>query len=85
MGVLSQWEFCVWSLYCCAVLCVRSSFAIIPLGKGELVVLLLLSSGCYMYAAVIVLCLFLVVPWVCLWCVIVAFPGHSHLRFHSIF
>ena len=41
------------------------------------------SSGCYV--AVIVLCLFLAVPWVCLWCVIVVFPGQSLLRFHNIF
>ena len=35
------------------------------------------SSGCYV--AVIVLCLFLTVPWVSLWCVIIAFPCHTHL------
>ena len=28
--------------------------------------------------AVSVLCLFLVVPWICLQCVIVVFPGHTH-------
>ena len=31
--------------------------------------------------AVIVLCLFLTVPWVGLQFVIVAFPGHTHLLF----
>ena len=33
--------------------------------------------------AVIVLCLFLMVPWVCLQCVIVAFPHHAHLHLDS--
>ena len=28
-------EILFWSLYCCVVLCVLSSFAISPLGKGE--------------------------------------------------
>ena len=54
--------FCVGSLFCYAVLCVLSSFAIIPLGKRKLVALLLLCSGCHI--AVIALCLFLMVPWV---------------------
>ena len=40
---------CVWSLFCYALLCVLSSFAIISLGKRELVVLLLLSCGCYWF------------------------------------
>ena len=31
--------------------------------------------------AVCALCHFLTVPWVCLWYVIVAFPGHTHLVF----
>ena len=30
-----MWEFCVWSLFCCAVLCVLFNVAIIPLGKRE--------------------------------------------------
>ena len=34
------------SLFCCALLCVLSSFAIILKGKRELVALLLLSYGC---------------------------------------
>ena len=38
---------------------------------------LLLSSGCY--DALIVLCLFLTVPWIGLLCVIVSFPDHTHL------
>ena len=39
-----------------------------------------LSSG--WYAAVIVLCL-LTVPWVGMWCVILAFPDHAHFFFHD--
>ena len=34
------------SLFCCALLCVLPSFAIILKRKRELVALLLLSSGC---------------------------------------
>ena len=45
------------SLFCCAVLCVLSSFAII----SQLVALLLLPSWCHV--AVYVLCPFLMVPW----------------------
>ena len=50
-------------MLCCALLCVQSSFAIILMGNRELVVLHNLSSWCL----VIVLWLFLEVPWVCLW------------------
>ena len=42
--------FCVNPLFCYAVLCVLSSFAITSLGKRELVVFLfvfLMSCGCY--------------------------------------
>ena len=35
--------FCNCSLFCCALFCVRSSFAIISMGKRELVALLCLS------------------------------------------
>ena len=45
--------------------------------KRELVALLSLSSWCL----VIVVWLFLVVPWVCLQFVIVVFPDHAHLLF----
>ena len=31
-----------------------------------------------------ILCLFLTVPWVCLHCAIVAFPGHTYLPFMDI-
>ena len=47
------------------------------MGKRELVALLSLSSWCL----VIVVRLFLAVPWVCLQFVIVAFPDHTHLLY----
>ena len=37
-------EFCNCSIVCCALLCVHSSFAIISMGKRELIALLCLSS-----------------------------------------
>ena len=57
--------------------CNCSSFAIIMMGKRELVALLGLSSWCL----VIVLWLFLAVPWVCLQLLIVVFPDHTHLLY----
>ena len=47
------------------------------MGKGKLVALLSLSSWCL----VMVVWLFLAVPWVCLLLVIVVFPDHTHLIF----
>ena len=47
--------------------------------ERELVALLLLSSE--RHVVVVVLLLILAVPWVGLWCVIVAFPGDTHLFF----
>ena len=44
--------------------------------KGQLVALLSLSSWC-----LIVVRLFLAVPWVCLQFVIVVFPDRTHLLF----
>ena len=38
--------FCVCSMFCCTLLCVLSSFAIILMGKREPVALLCLSSWC---------------------------------------
>ena len=38
-------------------------------------------AGCLYHVAVSVLCLFLMVPWIDLQCVIVVFPGHIHLPF----
>ena len=64
-------------MFCCTSLYVHSSFAIILMGKRELVALLSLSSLCL----VIVVWLFLAVPWVCLQFVIVVFPDHYHLLF----
>ena len=64
-------------MFCCTFLYVSSSFAIILMGMRELVALLSLSSWCL----VIVVWLFLAVPWVCLQFVIVIFPDHTHLLF----
>ena len=65
-------------LTCCLLLLyVLSSFAIILMGKRELVALLSLSSR----GLVIVVWLFLAVPWVCLQFVTVVFPDHTHLLF----
>ena len=44
---------CVKSLFCFAIVCVLSSFAIIWLGKRELVALLLLCSECHVAVIVI--------------------------------
>ena len=67
--------FCNCSMFCCTLLFVPSSFAIILMGKRELVALLSMSSWCL----VIVVWLFLAVPWVCLQFVTVVFPDHTHL------
>ena len=72
---------CNWYMFCCKYLYVHSFFAIILMGKRELVALLSLSSWCL----VIVVWLFLVVPWVCLQLVIVVFPDHTHLFFSMCF
>ena len=64
-------------MFCCTLLCVRSSIAIILMGKRELVALLKLSSWCL----VMVEQLFLAVPKGCLRFVIVVFPEHTHLLF----
>ena len=65
------------SLFCCKLLYVHSSIAIILVGKRELIALLNLSSWCL----VMVERLFLEVPWGCLQFVIVVFPDHTHLLF----
>ena len=64
------------SLFCYALLCVHSSFAIILKRTRKLVALLLLSYRCVV--TINVLCLFLAVPWVGLQYVIVVFPDHNH-------
>ena len=68
------------SLFCCALLCVFSSFAIILKRKRELGALLLLSYRCLV--TVNVLRLFLTMLGVGLRCVIVVFPDHTHLLFY---
>ena len=68
---------CNCSSFCFTILYVHSSFAIILMGKKELVGLLSLSS----YCLVIVVWLYLAVPWVCLQFVIVVFPDHTFLLF----
>ena len=68
---------CNYSMFCCMLLYVHSSIAIILMGKRELVALLNLSTWCL----VMVERLFLVVPWGCLRFVIVVFPDHTHLLF----
>ena len=66
-------------MFCCTLLCVHSSIAIILIEKRELIALLNLSSWCL----VMVERLFLAVPRGCLWFVIVVFPDHTHLRFYQ--
>ena len=68
---------CNCSMFCCTLFCVRSSNAIMLMGKRELVALLNLSSWCL----VMVERLFLAVPQGCLRFVIVVFPDHTHLLF----
>ena len=50
------------------------------MGKRELVAFLSLSF----WRLVIVVRLFLAVPWVCLQFVIVVFPDHTHLLFYVL-
>ena len=69
------------TMFCCKLLYVPSSFAIILMGKRELVALLGLSTWCL----VMVEWLFLAVPWVCLQLVIVVFPDHTHLYMYTVF
>ena len=66
-------------MFCCTLLYVHSSIAIILTGKRELVALLNLSSWCL----VMVERLFLAVPWGCLRFVIVVFPDHTHFFFYN--
>ena len=68
-------------MYCCTLLYVHSSIAIILMGKRELIALLNLSSWCL----VMVVWLFLTVPRGCLQFVVVVFPDHTHLLFLNHF
>ena len=70
-------EVCNCSMFCCTLLYVHSSIAIILMVKRELIALLNLSSWCL----VMVERLFLAVPRGCLQFVIVVFPDHTHLLF----
>ena len=72
---------CNCSMFCCMLLYVHSSIAIILMGKRELIALLNLSSWCL----VMVERLFLAVPRGCLQFVIVVFPDHAHLLFLKCF
>ena len=67
------------TLFCYALLCVHSSYAIILKRKRKLVALLLLSNRCIVTK--FVLWLFLTMLWVGLQCVIVVFADHTHLLF----
>ena len=66
---------CNCSMFCCTLLYVHSSIAIILMEKRELIALLNLSSWCL----VMVEQLFLAVLRGCLQFVIVVFPDHTHL------
>ena len=68
---------CNCSMFCCTLLYVLSSIAIVLIGRGELIALLGLSSWCL----VVVGRLFLAVPRGSLQFVIVVFPDHTHLLF----
>ena len=67
-------------MFCCTLLYVHFSIAIILMGKRELIALLNLSSWCL----VMVERLFLTVPRGCLQFVIVVFPDHTHLLFKRL-
>ena len=69
----------VFVLFCYALFCVHSSFAIILKSKRKLVALLLLSYRCVV--TINVMWLFLTVPWVGMQCVIVVFLNKTHLLF----
>ena len=71
----SSKSICNCSMFCCTLLYVHSSFTIMLIGKRELVALLSLSSWCL----VMVVWLFLAVPWGCLRFVIVVFPDYTYL------
>ena len=64
-------------MFCCTLLYVHFSIAIILMGKRELVALLNLSSWCLM----MVEWLFLAMPLGCLQFVIVVLSDHTHLLF----
>ena len=67
-------------MFCCTLLYVHSSIAIILMGKRELIALFNLSSWCL----VMFERLFLAMPRGCLQFVIVVFPDHTHLLFFML-
>ena len=69
---------CNCSMFCCTLLYVHSSIAIILMGKRELVALLYFF---FFWCLVMVERLFLAVPRGCLRFVIVVFPNHTHVLF----
>ena len=71
---------CNCSMFCCTLLCARSSIAIILVGERELVALLILSFWCLL----MVKWLFLAVAWGFLRFVIVVFPDLTHLLFFVV-
>ena len=71
---------CNCSMFCCMLLYVHSSIAIILMGKRELIALL----NCSFWCLVMVELLFLAVPRGCLQLVIVVFPDHTRLLFLKI-
>ena len=75
--LLPLWESVIVLRFAVRYFHVHSSFAIILIGKRALVALLSLSTWCL----VIVVWLFLTVPWVCLQFIIVVFHYHTHLLF----
>ena len=75
--LVTAWESVIVLCFCCTLLYVHSSIAVILMGKRELAALLNLSSWCL----VMVEWLFLAVPWGCLRFVMVVFPDHTHLLF----
>ena len=77
--LLPLWESVIVTYFGCTLLFVHSSFAIILMGKRELVALLNLSSWCLVMA----MWLLLAEPWDCLLFLIVVFPDHTHLLFLS--
>ena len=68
------------SLFCYALLCAHSGFAIILKMMRKLIALLLLACGCVVAISV----LWLAVAWVGLQYVIVIFPDHTHLLLDAI-
>ena len=74
--LLPLWESVIVLCFCCTLLYIHSSIAIIIIGKGELVALLNFSC-----CLVMVEWLILAVQWGCLRFVIVVFPDHTYLLF----